>query len=272
MKKLQLLLGTVIVFCASIGSSYAQLSDRINNPSTLKVGTRPIAGNLGISFGISAQDASNIVSNWQNDSIEYETLPITTFKYYSSDDLVFTLGLKYKRKKLHIEGDLDPDNPANLGLVSRKEREVSTEFMVVPGVEKHFLSSNIFDVYVGGRVPLGIVSDIDESNWEDQNDNYSNTKSKKSSLYYGLDILVGMQFFIADLPLALGFELEWSGGGYKSNKTKHEVDYDLGGGATSETYYTTDLETTTYQYSDLNARSFESNTDIRISLNYYFKR
>ncbi len=272
MKTIQLLALAVIVSCITMQNSYSQLSDRINNPSTLKIGTRPVAGNLGISFGVSVNDLQSIVDDWQSDSIEYQTLPITTFKYYFTDDLVFSLGVKHKRKKLLIEGDMNPDEPFNSNQTYRKYKEISTEFMIVPGVEKHFLPSNIFDVYVGGRIPIGVVNDVLENDYELDGGDYSNHLQKKNSLYYGLDIIIGMQFFIADLPLALGIELEWSGAGYKSNKTKNVVDSDIAGTSVNTTYYTTDLETTGYRYTGLNARSFESKTDIRISFNYFFRK
>ncbi len=273
MKTIQLLSLAAIICCLTMQNSYSQLSDRINNPSTLKIGTRPVAGNLGISFGVSVNDLQNIVDDWQSDSIEYQTLPITTFKYYFMDDLVFTLGIKHKRKKLLIEGDMDPERPFNiLDYTYRKRKEVNTEFMLAPGVEKHFLPTNIFDVYVGARVPFGIVNDVLENDVEIDGGDYSYQLQKKNSLYYGLDILIGMQFFIADLPMALGFELEWSGAGYKSNKTKHIDETKSGNTTTTNTYYTTDLETIGYEYTSLNARSFESNTDIRISFNYFFRK
>ena len=34
----------------------AQLSDRVNNPTTFKVGTRPVQGNLGVSVGVGRKD------------------------------------------------------------------------------------------------------------------------------------------------------------------------------------------------------------------------
>lgn len=273
MKTIQLLSLAVISCCLTMQNSYSQLSDRINNPSTLKIGTRPVAGNLGISFGVSVNDLQSIVEDWQSDSIEYQTLPITTFKYYFMDDLVFTLGIKHKRKKLVISGDMNHERPFNTSNYTyRKHKEITTEFMIVPGAEKHFLSSNIFDVYVGGRIPIGIVNDVLQNDVEIDGGDYSNILQKKNSLYYGLDILIGMQFFIADLPLALGFELEWSGAGYKSNKTKHIEEIRSGNNTTNNTYYTTDLENTGYEYTSLNARSFETNTDIKVSFNYFFRK
>ena len=254
-------------FVNNIG--FAQLSDRVNNPTTFKAGTRPISGNLGLSFGTSINDLQNILDQDK----EYKTLPIFAFKYYRSDLFVYTLGLKGSKDKTLAKGEIDPAvDPSNLKLKEFVSTE--SEFMIVPGFEKHFMSSNILDVYVGLKVPLGTVRDLKEDNEEYDNDDYTKTIASKRSFTYGLDGIVGLQMFIADLPIALGAEIELSSLGYISNKTKVESEVKVGGTSTTQTYYTTDIDPslTGIYFEKLNARTFETESDLRVTLSYFFNK
>ncbi|MCK4662230.1 MAG: hypothetical protein KAT68_05155 [Bacteroidales bacterium] len=245
----------------------AQLSDRINSPTTFKVGTRPIAGNMAISIGTSYRD----IEDFFDEDKDFEALPIVTFKYYNSDDLVITFGIKEKNEKVVRTGDIDPI--VDGGLLTLKEyKKVESEFMIVPGVEKHFLGSNILDVYIGACVPLGLVRDvlIDKENYTDGGKVEST--AIKNSFAYGLDGFVGVQAFIADLPLALGLEFKISGMGYRGKKTKHEYSMTAVGTAVNQTYYTADDDPDNLLFKDLKSRTFETSSDIRFSLNYFFGR
>ncbi len=264
MKRTNCLFLTVLVSAFMASTAFAQLSDRVNSPSTFKFGTRPVAGNLGLTIGTSYQEIGKIL-----DSNDYETLPVVNIKYYLMNDFVITGGVKWNRETEVVKGDVDPN--LSPGITFNETKKITSRFMLVPGVEKHFVSSNILDIYVGGRVPLGIATDIAQNDQEFQGGNYSYNKQTKRSFVYGLDGLVGLQAFIADLPMALGFEVELSLLSYVNNKTKNEVESNIGGTTTDQTFYTTDLDPMNYSYSKLNARESEIKTDLRITLSYFFR-
>ena len=96
--------------------------------------------------------------NILDDDIDYQILPVVNFKYYNSDDFVITLGLKAKKAKIYGSGDVDPT--LFPPLISREYKDDVSDIMLVPGFEKHFLASNILDIYVGLRVPLGYRKDV----------------------------------------------------------------------------------------------------------------
>lgn len=268
MKKI-ILFVTFIALLAVVNTSYAQLSDRVNNPTTFKAGTRPIAGNIGISVGSSVNDIQNIM----DDDKEYKTLPIASFKFYKTDKFVITIGVKGSKDKKLAKGEIDPAvDPSTL--VLKEFVTTESEFMIVPGFEKHFMSSNILDVYVGLKIPLGTVRDLKENNEEHENGDYNKNSASKRSFAYGLDGIIGLQIFIADLPIALGVELELSSLGYISNKTKVENEVSVGGVSSSQTYYTSDLDPSLsgIYFEKLSARSFETESDLRISLSYFFNK
>src|SRR4030042_1930959 len=103
MKKLNI---TLIVFIFLFSCSdilYCQLSDRVSSPSTFKIGTRPVSGDLGVYFGIAYKDIVNFLDNK-----DYEGLPLVSIKYYISDNLVGRVGIDYSKEKNVEKGTVDP--------------------------------------------------------------------------------------------------------------------------------------------------------------------
>jgi len=248
------------------GISHGQLSDRVNSPSTIKYGTRPIAGDMGISFGASFQDIESIFS----DDIDYETTPIVNFKFYTTDKFVVLAGVKFDQTKRIISGNIDPVVDGN-GLKASESKSVETNFMLALGFERHFLSSNILDIYVGARVPVGNVRDYEQAKQTAENDDFIEQIESRNSLVYGMQGFVGMQAFIADMPVAVGLQVGINGFGYIGKKTKHEYEENVGGEVTKQTWYVA-LDDDTYKFSSLKARSFEAGPDFRVELAWYFSR
>lgn len=262
MKKYIVLAAAISLACTQ---AFAQLSDRVNNPSTFKIGTRPVQGNMGITIGTSYVDLKKIFDKTQ----DYTTMPIVSFKYYQADDLVITIGIKSTKSKRVSYGEAD-SLLNDLRMKKNDMRDIENKFMIVPGIEKHFLSSNIFDVYCGARIPLGYVKDVNENNIEFYNGNFSYSTDKRLSYMYGVDAFVGLQFFVADLPLALGLEVGYSGCGFLSNKTRHDREFNYEGVSGQQTFYSTAGDD--FNYTKLKAKTYDSETDVRISLNYFFKK
>jgi len=251
MKHKNLILAISVMAFFSCAPLFGQLSDRVNSPSTYIIGTRPVAGNMAVQIGTSYQDVADIL----DDNKDFETLPVVNLKYYSSDRNVFTIGLKADKAKASAKGEL------TLNGGSYKYVENESNFLIVPGFEKHFGPANILDVYIGGKVPFGL-------------DRYSITEEigtnlfsqTRNSLGYGLDFFVGLQAFIGDLPFAIGGEVVYSAFGKIGDKVKVES-----GGTT---YYTSNVAPSVAgrQFDSLSASTMEVQTDLRVFLCYYFRR
>ena len=133
-------------------------------------------------------------------------------------------------------------------------------------ISYHFSRLNILDVYVGAELPLG----WETKNYKTVSTNYE-SQSTKRSFVIGLGAFVGLQAYIADLPLAIGVEYGISSRLDTGLKYKNE--------------YTTNNQTTiTYSptndfqhvmgngtYDKLKARRGELGSQIRLTLSYYFK-
>lgn len=253
-------------------SANAQLSDRVNNPTTFKVGTRPVQGNLGVSVGVGRKDFEGWFDMGGDDtatSRKFDNLPLITFKYYNADDFVITLGLKADSYRKTFKGDVNPEFNANR-ISSKYTKTVESEYMLVPGFEKHFITSNILDVYVAGRLPLGVVTDINIKNEDYENENYTYNEHKRRSFVVGGDLSLGVQMFVADLPFALGVEGGLAGYGYLKNKTKHTESYSRNGISDSNEFYTVEGDDT--KYSSLRSRTFELGSTYRFSVAYFFSK
>jgi hypothetical protein len=279
MKKISIL---SVIFTFLVLSGYGQLSDRQNNPTTFKIGTRPVAGNMGIYLGGTIQnigktldddfsdaniDPTTLTMNDMNTDASKSRIPSVLLKFYKKDNLVYRAGIYTKRQSSTIKGSL---NSVMSGFSGDAEysRKVG-EFLVLPGIEKHFAPSNIIDVYVGANVPLGWV----KSYYMDKTVTAAGTESqeqKRLSLTYGFGAFVGIQMFIADLPVAVGTEFLYQGRGYLFNRVKHT---DVNG-ATTQTYYTVAGDDgTNYQYyTTLKARKYTSENNINFFISYYFNR
>lgn len=237
-------------------TAYSQLSDRVNSPSTYNLGTRPIAGNYALQIGSGYQDIMDILDS----NKDYEILPIVAFKYYNSNEDVFTLAFKSKKEKLSMKGTFYAPTDDFRYLNNQ------TQFMIVPGYEKHFGSGNILDFYIGARAPIGWEKDVAK-----QTVGALSVESKRNKLAYGLDAIIGLQAFIGDLPFAIGAEINYSLLGRLGDRYK-VVTTGVGG----RTFYYTDATnpviSTLDEFSDLSVNSMTIEGDVRVSLVYFFRR
>ncbi|MBI3502653.1 MAG: hypothetical protein HY063_12755 [Bacteroidetes bacterium] len=259
----------IALFMASAVVSFAQLSDRQNNPGKFKIGTRPVAGNLGFMVGGSMGDLKAI---FKGDSTK-NTLPLLALKYYASDSKVWRIGVKINKKSTTRAGETDT-SLTPLGISRRDSSSMSSEFLLYPGMEKHFLNSNILDAYVAVSLPIGFLRETESYNVDyvnATNDHYHH-QMNKMSLAYGIEGFVGVQAFIADLPLALGLEMGVSGIGYRGEKYKNKDDITAAGVNTSQTYYTYKNDPLSVHYSKLKSNSYEMKSVIRLTISYYFAK
>jgi hypothetical protein len=273
----------------------AQLSDRINNPSALRVGTRPVAGNFGFFLALETDQFEDLF----DEQTEVENaIPLINVRYYLQDDLVLRAGISMWKKARSVDGEIDTTtsatNPFQNGGqgygATYEHREVESYTLLNIGVEKHFKASNLLDGYVGVSLPLGYTRANNSSNVNgiDGSTDFLETTTTRFSFVYGAEFFVGANAFVADLPLAIGVEMGIRGIGLRGDKFRNEYEGSTGGVGYSGEYYTNnidDFENTAVQadldnggpgggpiqFSSLNARSFDTQAMIRFSISYFFK-
>lgn len=248
-------------------NGYSQLSDRVNSPSTFKIGTRPLKGNLGIYFGL----AYNEIEYWFDNDLDYTGLPLVSIKYYMTDKFVTRIGFQIYKTREILKGSVDPvvsGSTINL----RNNVDINGRFIFSPGMEYHFKSSNILDVYIGAVLPLGWHSEefVDDTRYS--SGNYSYYTRTLKSYTVGYEGFVGIQAFVADLPLALGFELGLAGTYHLSNKYKHVASSKVGTVTTNQVYYSKDKDAMGIKYKDLTSSDSKLQGNIRVTITFFFNR
>lgn len=283
MKKLLLFLVTV-VFLSEVTN--AQLSQRQSNPSNYSTGTRPLAGDWGIFLAVDVFDFESILDDISgntdpDDALEVPNFSLVNLKYYNSNDFVYRVGFVAAKDKSVERGDLFFPDGTVLGptdVVRLETKDSERDYAIKPGIEKHFNPTNLIDIYVGAEALLGTHIQR-RINAQEQNDgNRTSTDIRGSSLLYGGGAFIGMQFFVADLPLALGLEYGFIGKGYalKRYKVVTEGDDGTGNFVTNE-YFIRPGDIDNFeagnvvpQFESLNSRTFNLDNQVRVTLSYFF--
>ncbi|MFT7085963.1 MAG: hypothetical protein ACJAV5_001685 [Vicingaceae bacterium] len=284
MKRISSILGLLLALIFSTEVE-AQLSDRINNPSTIKSGARPVAGNFGFFLALGIDQIEDLTE----EATEVENaIPLINVRYYLRDDLVVRGGIASWKKSRILEGEIDTSsafgnlNPGGQGFGANYEhREVDAYTLLNIGIEKHFKPTNILDGYVGVSLPLGYSRGALYTNrGADGTADFLTVETSRFSFVYGAEFFVGINAFVADLPLALGVEMGFRGLGKLGDKFKTTYEGQTNGqGYSGEVFQNNidDFEDTQAQFeadniafSSLKARSFDTQGMIRFSINYYF--
>lgn len=264
MKKFTLLKSVLFValLCVmTLPQAFAQISD--GNPTfrTIRTGNRPQEGTFGIYLGVSASQIQAISDN----KLEWSGIPIINFKYFSSENLEWRLSfVANNTTNKNLKGTIEyQDEKINV-----REKARDGGIYLTPGVAYHFNSKNIFDVYVGGALPFGYGYDNLVYKVNDKN----NGTSKRSSFDLGLEGFIGIQCFVADLPLALGFEYGFSGMIHFGQKYKNTV---LDSDGNEQVFYTTEKPNGTedlVEYTKLSNKNGRFGSDFRVTISYYFNK
>lgn len=276
-----------LIIVLGVNFTYAQLSDRVNSPSTFKIGTRPVTGNWGIVFAPSYQDFKDIINRIDgNDSTETKNvLPVIALRMYKSDNMVWRIGLRSKSHNLKVSGTVLVPTGATSYVTELKYQRRDAELYLTPGAEYHFAKSNILDVYLGACIPLGYYKEnqTDYMRMSDQTVAYQSIERKRFGFAYGFEGFFGVQAFVADLPFSIGLELGSTALGKLGKKWKVDSYTVAGGTATTQSYYTLNLDDNdqidptvvgglvqSEAFSKLTAKSFNVDGMARLTLSYYF--
>lgn len=249
----------LVLMCAFSAASYAQLTTGKPSAKKIRTGNRPEAGDFGLFIGASVNDFS--------DAIQYGSLvpmPIVNLKYYTSDQFELRASIDANAFNEKAFGKLtDTGNSTN----EHGAREANGQFLVVPGAAYHFSNKNILDVYAGVELPLGWtgykVKDVNESDIV--------SISSKNAFTVGLGAFVGLQAFIANLPVAIGVEYGFSSQFDLGLKYKNTV---TSSGSKQVSYRLDDYiagVSRFQEFSDLNARRGNLGQQVRLIVSYYFK-
>ncbi|WP_045459935.1 hypothetical protein [Sporocytophaga myxococcoides] len=257
----------LLVLMAS--ASFAQLSERLNDTSVYSIGTRPLKGTKVITFGFNMNQS--VFDNYNN----LKQGGLISGKYFIEDDLAVRGALKIVKDATSSKGEVD--HKTNVLGVERSEAKSSTrEYVLVPGLEKHFSRKNIFDVYAGGDLYLGFKRDVIKEETDYNNGDFDHRSAKTPSSLVGLGGVVGFNVFILDLPISIGMEYGLQGLWTLGGKTHVESSTSVGGVENTQDYYTQNFNgvgnADTYQYSKLKKRAttWDTNSNLRLIVNIYF--
>lgn len=254
----------------------AQMTTGKPSSKVIRTGNRPEAGDFGIYLGMTSEMFNGIIDK----ELQMQALPLINFKYMVSDQFEARIGLELYKTSSTLKGNYTQDIEEQSFSLPASTRNSNSNAMFYPGVAWHFSTKNILDIYVGAELPIGWDSStsLDESGTVEigETGDYISTISShsttKRSFVIGLGAFVGIQAFIADLPLAIGAEFGISSKFDTGVKYKHVEEVT---GNDTQTYYSSAIEDlpgyTNTQYDSLKARTGEIGGQFRFTLTYYFK-
>ena len=254
----------------------AQMTTGKPSSKVIRTGNRPEAGDFGIYLGMTSEMFNGIIDK----ELKMQALPLINFKYMVSDQFEARIGLELYKTSSTLKGNYTQDIEEQSFSLPASTRNSNSNAMFYPGVAWHFSTKNILDIYVGAELPIGWDSStsLDESGTVEigETGDYISTISShsttKRSFVIGLGAFVGIQAFIADLPLAIGAEFGISSKFDTGVKYKHVEEVT---GNDTQTYYSSAIEDlpgyTNTQYDSLKARTGEIGGQFRFTLTYYFK-
>jgi len=272
----------LIALAFGVSNVFAQLSTRENDASVEKIGARPKAGDMAFVFGMPISSDSGKAKLFDGNALKSGN--VLTYKWYQSDDIVVRFGIRLMNENSVSKGTgMDSVAFYNVSGGSTawptqseiKTKSKSRMYEIVPGVEKHFLASNIFDAYAGADLYLGFGRDMTTTNIDYRTNSDHNYMTRKTpTTDVGLGLITGFNVFIAHLPVSLGLEYGWNAKWTFGGIDKVKTDVKAGTVSYQEEYREDNStgSTTPGQYSKLKKREFnaETNQDVRIVLHIYF--
>lgn len=247
-------------------NAFAQLSSRATDSTTFQLGNRPVAGTKAVMIGAKLGLDSSLTV--------VDVFDGMAFKYFKTSNLAFRVRFDVDKTTTTTRGDVDTTGSSDT-VTYRRTRMSDRQYILSPGAEYHFGYNNVFDVYVAGDLQFGFEREVRIENEEYVAGSYNNLKQTTPSTLLGLAPSVGINFWIADLPLSLGLEYQtsllWQFGG----KTRVVNEVKTGNDVVVQEYYTQDQDAFGNAdddgYSRLSRRYFETNQYLRFILTFYVK-
>ncbi len=193
MKKLFTLM---VMALAAIGAQ-AQITTGESTSNVVRTGNRAQAGDFGIYFGATS-DMFKKIGETRNGDFKLSAMPLINLKYMKSDNLEYRLGIEWWKKS--NSESVTAETMDENGNKSSKTTDTNTSessFMLYPGIAYHFNSRNLLDVYFGGELPIGLAG----ASWDN-----GDTSEGATNFRVGLGAFIGLQAYIANLPIAVGAE------------------------------------------------------------------
>lgn len=262
--------------------TFAQLTKRIADSSSVKFATRPKKGDKSLMLSFPLKDSA-LTSLKLKDVLKMSNGVI--FKKYYKDRSAFRLGASVTRNKVKSDGTIADSSYYNPvvkpHLSSVKGKTSATEIIIKPGIEKHVSALNIFDVYAGSDLWLGVGKMNSLKNLTYTNGDYSDIEATMSYQILGLNAFTGFNVFIARLPLSLGLEYNWNGATLFNKRAKISQQDQFTTGPVSEPltaeYIMQDkdafgaADNNLYGKLKRTSSSWGFNNQIRLTANIYFK-
>lgn len=272
MKKVLLTLALCLSF---IGFAQAQLSEGEVVTSKIATGNRPQADDWGIYFGPSYSEIVDLIKS-ANADFESFGFPLINLKYYATDRLEIRAGIQYNGTTSKSNGTYQQTYYLNADGVTQNipvtDNRHNRRFRISPGVVYHFSPTNILDVYVGTSIPIGFDGQevvYQSQMYLNQNNTLSQypllNNSSYNSFVIGINSFIGLQAFVADLPLSLGFEYGLSGLLRTGQKVYHQVTDPQG---VIQSYYTP--VGNAQQFTQFDSKKYYMGSDLRFTISYYF--
>lgn len=268
------ILSVVLLGVCSMAS--AQLSTRENQDTRYKFGGRPVAGDMALTFGLTINNASfgddadstRSISVWNRLSRGN----LITGKKFVTADMAYRAGIRLYRDSRSVKGEFDSTAQLGNTLSEAEYKNTSREYMLVPGIEKHFSSSNIFDVYTAGDLYLGFGRDKSINSTTDRQGRTTSTTMTTPYTIVGLGGVIGVNLFVLDLPISVGVEYGLSAFWQLGDKTKVEVEEADGDSYEYFTVANDPFVGAHNGYSSVKQKYMTMNTNdqVRVVMNIYF--
>lgn len=232
MKKLFLLvvLGLGVAYTAN-----AQISTGKTSSKIIRTGNRAQKGNFGIYLGATSDMFKSITST---SDFHMDAIPLINLKYMKTDNIEYRLGLEWYDKYESETADFEES-------VTTSNSE--SKFMFYPGVAYHFSNNNLLDVYAGADLPFG---------WGTLGSHVDDEGTTGSVFRIGVGAFIGLQAYIANLPLALGIEYGISTlYNHYSDATAERQGYEIAA-----------------PMEDMSANKWKLGNQFRVTLSYYFNK
>lgn len=254
---------------------FAQFSGRSGDSTVYKLGGRPVKGYKALTLSFDP------VGIFNSEEAFFKKTGFTdgnlfNGRYFFKDNMAARLGIRIYKDGQSSKGTVENDVTGN-NISGREMRDVKTEYLLVPGVERHFSNNNIFDVYVAGDLYLGFGRTLTVDNTDYNNGFYEHNRRTTPKYMGGLGAVVGVNMFVLDLPISIGVEYGLNAIFNFSNKTKVVSESKDALGERSVTYYTQEKDpfgnADNNEYSSLKSTGSYVNTatNFKINVNFYFR-